>query len=293
LSLVPAQNATVIHNRITLQSGLGQPIHLDLRLPDGPGPHPVVVVCHGFKGFKDWGFHPWLGERLAAAGVAALHFNFSRNGVRTADGDIEDLDAFRRNTLSIERDDLDSVLDAVLAGRLDSPLDPARLGLMGHSRGGGIALLGAAERPEVKALVTWAAVSHFDRIADGATLAEWRRTGAFEVVNSRTGQVLQMRVDFLDDVLANRARLDLLSAARRLLVPGLVVHGTADETVPFAEAEELVAASGGRARLAAIDGASHTFGAVHPFAGPTPHLEAAAAATLDHFRSVLGAELPA
>ena len=283
----------MIHKRLTLQSGLGQPIHLDLRLPDGPGPHPVVVVCHGFKGFKDWGFHPWLGERLAAAGLAALHFNFSRNGVRAADGDIEDLDAFRRNTLSIEREDLDTVLDAVLARRLDSPLDPSRLGLMGHSRGGGIALLGAAERPEVKALATWAAVSHFDRIADEATLAEWRRTGAFEVVNSRTGQTLQMGVDFLDDVLGNRARLDLLSAARRLRAPELVVHGTADETVPFAEAEELVAASGGRARLVAVNGAGHTFGAVHPFAGPTPHLGEAVAATLEHFRIALGAELPA
>jgi dienelactone hydrolase len=278
----------VIHNRLTLQSGLGQPIHLDLRLPEGPGPHPVVVVCHGFKGFKDWGFHPWLGERLAAAGLAALHFNFSRNGVRTADGDIEDLEAFRRNTLSIERDDLDTVLDTVLAGRLDAPLDSSRLGLMGHSRGGGIALLGAAERPEVKALATWAAVSHFDRIADEATLAEWRRTGAFEVVNSRTGQILAMGVDFLDDVLGNRARLDLLSAARRLRVPTLVVHGTADETVPFTEAEELVAACGGLARFTAVDGAGHTFGAVHPFAGPTSHLEAALTATVGHFRAAAG-----
>ncbi|HYN42111.1 MAG TPA: dienelactone hydrolase family protein, partial [Thermoanaerobaculia bacterium] len=278
----------MIHNRLTLQSGLGQPIHLDLRLPECPGPHPVVVVCHGFKGFKDWGFHPWLGERLAAAGLAALHFNFSRNGVRTPDGDIEDLDAFRKNTLSIEREDLDTVLDAVLAGRFDAPLDPSRLGLMGHSRGGGIALLGAAERLEVKALVTWAAVSHFDRIADQATLAEWRRSGVYEVLNARTGQILPMGLDFLDDILGNRARLDLLAAARRLRSPWLVVHGSADETVPFAEAEELVAACGGRCRLAAIDGAGHTFGAVHPFAGPTPHLEAAAAATLDHLLTAAG-----
>ena len=278
--------------RFTLQSNLGQPIHGDLRLPDGEGPHPVVVVCHGFKGFKDWGFHPWLGERLAAASLAALHFNFSRNGVKSADGDIEDLDAFRRNTLSIERDDLDTVLDAVLAGRLDAPLDPSRLGLMGHSRGGGIALLGAAERPEVKALATWAAVSHFDRLADETTLAQWRRTGVYEVVNSRTGQILPMGVDFLDDVLGNRVRLDLLGAARRLGVPGLVVHGRADETVPLAEGEELAAAASARARLVVLDGAGHTFGAVHPFAGSTPHLVAALAATIDHFRSTLGVETP-
>lgn len=278
----------MIHSRFTLESRLAEPIHGDLRLPAGPGPYPAVVCCHGFKGWKDWGFHPWLGALLAEAGFAAVHFNFSRNGVRAADGDIEDLEAFAANTLSIERDDLDAVLDAVVSGALDPSLDPARVGLLGHSRGGGIALLGASGRGETKALVTWAAVSHFDRVRDEATLAEWRRTGAYGVVNSRTGQVLPMGVAFLDDVLANLARLDLHAAAARLEAPWLLVHGRADETVPFAEAESLAAAKKG-ARLLAIEGGGHTFGAVHPFAGPTPHLAEAAAATVAHLRAALGA----
>ena len=277
----------MIHRRFALESRLAEPIRGDLRVPDGPGPHPVVVCCHGFKGFKDWGFHPWLGTLLAGAGLAAVHFDFSRNGVRAADGDIADLEAFAANTLSIERDDLDTVLDAVVSGALDASIDPQRVGLLGHSRGGGSALLGASERREAKALVTWAAVSHFDRIRDEATLAEWRRTGAFGVVNSRTGQVLPMGVAFLDDVLANLARFDLHAAAARLEAPWLLVHGRADETVPFAEAESLLAAARGSARLHAIDGGGHTFGAVHPFAGPTPHLSEAAAATVAHFRAAL------
>jgi len=277
----------VIHRRFTLTSRLGEPIRGDLRLPAVPGPHPVVVCCHGFKGFKDWGFHPWLGGRLAEAGLAAVHFDFSRNGVRVDGGDIEDLDAFRDNTLSIERDDLDTVLDVLLSGSLDPSLDPSRLALLGHSRGGGIALLGAAERHEVKALATWAAVSHFDRMNDEPALAEWRRTGVYEVVNSRTGQMLPMGVAFLDDVLRNLDRLDLRAAAARLEAPWLVVHGLADETVPFGEAEALRAASGKKASILALDGAGHTFGAIHPFAGPTPHLTEALEATLDHLRETL------
>jgi len=79
-----SHNPTVVHRRFTLVSRLGEPIRGDLRRPEGPGPHPVVVACHGFKGFKDWGFHPWLGEHLADAGLAAVHFDFSRNGVKEA-----------------------------------------------------------------------------------------------------------------------------------------------------------------------------------------------------------------
>ena len=283
----------MIHRRFTLQSALGQPIHGDLRLPEGNGPHPVVVVCHGFKGFKDWGFHPWLGERLAAAGLAAVHFNFSETafGCRTATSRISTPSARTRSPSSATTSTRSS-MPSSQGGWIPRSTRPGSAS-MGHSRGGGIALLGASERPEVKALATWAAVSHFDRIADEATLAEWRRTGVYEVVNARTGQILPMGLGFLDDILGNRSRLGLLSAARRLASGWLVVHGSADETVPFAEAEELVAAAGGPARLAAIDGAGHTFGAVHPFAGPTPHLEEAATATLEHFQRALTVASPA
>ncbi len=89
-------------------------------------------------------------------------------------------------------------------------------------------------------------------------------------------------------VLANLARLDLHAAAARLEAPWLLLHGRADETVPFAEAESLLAAaSKGSARLHAIEGGGHTFGAAHPFAGPTPHLAEAAAATVAHLRAAL------
>jgi pimeloyl-ACP methyl ester carboxylesterase len=96
-----------------------------------------------------------------------------------------------------------------------------------------------------------------------------------------------MGVAFLDDVLRNLHRLDLLAAASRLEARWLIVHGLEDETVPFEEAEALRRASGRRAALLAIDGAGHTFGAVHPFAGPTPHLTEALETTLEHLLEAL------
>ena len=95
------------------------------------------------------------------------------------------------------------------------------------------------------------------------------------------------------NVISDLVRNPQGAAARRLAVPWLLVHGTADPTVAFDEANDLLAAAAGPARLLPLDGAGHTFGAVHPFAGPTPHLAAAAEATLAHLRSALAGASPA
>jgi pimeloyl-ACP methyl ester carboxylesterase len=102
------------------------------------------------------------------------------------------------------------------------------------------------------------------------------------VPNVRTGQVFRLHRDFLDDLDAHAERLGVARAAARLAVPHLILHGEADEAVPLAEGRELAAA--GRGELRVIPGAGHTFGAVHPFAGRTPALDQALAATRDFLR---------
>lgn len=279
----------MIHSRFVLPSRLDEPIRGDFRFLEGPGRRPVVVVCHGLKGFKDWGFHPWLGERLAGAGFVAVHFNFSRNGVGEDLLEFTELERFRRNTYSTELDDLASVLAALRTDFPDVPLDLTRLGLLGHSRGGAIAVLGAAAHPDVKALVTWAGVSTLERVTDAATLALWREDGYLESLNTRTGQPMRLGVELLDDLAANRDRLDVRSAVSRLACPYRIVHGTHDEAVPFHEAEALLSYADGRAvvDLVPIEGAGHTFGAAHPFVGPTEALEKAFDAAHAHFTRVL------
>ena len=75
--------------------------------------------------------------------------------------------------------------------------------------------------------------------------------------------------------------LDVEAACARSTTPTLLVHGAADETVPFHEAERLIAAfPPGVARLVPVDGAGHTFGAVHPYQGATEALERAFEASL-------------
>jgi pimeloyl-ACP methyl ester carboxylesterase len=56
-------------------------------------------------------------------------------------------------------------------------------------------------------------------------------------------------------------------------VPWLIVHGTADETVPSSEAEHLHSLSKGLSTLRLIEGANHGFDAKHPLDEVPPALE--------------------
>ena len=249
-------------------------------VPDSPTPRPWVLIVHGFKGFMDWGFFPELARRLAGRGIASVSFNASGSGIGADFETFTEERAFERDTLSRQIEDLEQVRAQALSGVLGQ-LDPARAGLFGHSRGGGIAILHAAEQGDYRALATWAAVSTFDRY-DEATKQLWRREGRLRVHNARTGQDLYVGVQALDDLLQNRERLDITAACARLTTPALFVHGEVDESVPVSSLDALVAASDG-ARALRVPGAGHTFGARHPLASIPAELEQALEATAEWF----------
>jgi dienelactone hydrolase len=276
--------ATATLTKHRLDGALGE-ILVDVRSGGRGSPRPAVIVLHGFKGFKDWGMFPPLAERLARAGFTAVTLNLSGSGVDDA-GDFSLPERFAHDTFTAELTDLGRVADGLALGALGvSP--PSSLGLVGHSRGGGIAVLQAARDPRVRALVTWSAISTVDRWP-APERAEWRAAGVKEIRNARTGQVLPLYPDVLDDIECNRAALDIAAAASRIRVPWLIVHGTVDESVPLAEAERLAAAApAGSSRFLPIENAGHTFGAAHPWNGGTAELERVFEATIAALTSEL------
>ncbi len=276
--------ATPTLSRHKIPGTLGE-VLIDLRTGDRNSPRPAVVVLPGFKGFRDFGPFPALSERLARAGFTALSLSVSGSGVDEA-GDFTRLDRFAANTISAELGDLAAVFASLDAGGL-GVARPSSIGLVGHSRGGGVALLFAERTPRVQALVTWAGVSTLERWT-AAEAAQWRRDGVTMITNQRTGQQLPLGTALLDDVEQHREVFDLRSAAGRIRVPWLLAHGTADETVPVEEGRALAAATGGKAATLWLEGALHGFGGVHPFAGMTPHLTRLFDATVAH----LGRHLP-
>lgn len=99
---------------------------------------PLLIFCHGFKGFKDWGSFPYAANRLAKLGMAVVRFNFSCNGVGESGTEFDELEKFGRNTYAREIADL-RVLTEWLhseACPFKAAFDREKLFVMGHSKGG-------------------------------------------------------------------------------------------------------------------------------------------------------------
>jgi len=247
-----------------IQNCRGNAVWGDVRFQTSMSALPVVVMCHGFKGFKDWGPFPAWGRMLAKAGFVSILFNFSFNGVTPEHPQtFSRFDHFADNTFTRELDDLDAVICAIVDETLGAPVDSSRIGLMGHSRGGGTAILQAGRDARIGALTTWSAVSGFIERFSPTQIADFEGQGFSEILNARTGQVMRLNRTLYDDALAHRAEIFILGAAAKIHIPWLIVHAHDDESVPFAEAEMLHSASNGAVIYKASGG--HTFCGRHPF----------------------------
>ena len=106
-----------------------------------------------------------MASTFLEGGVALIKFNFSHNGGTPEQPiDFPDLEAFGNNNYMIELDDLESVINWVsTAEEFKDEIDINNIILIGHSRGGAIAILKASEDARIKKLVTWAAVCDLNR----------------------------------------------------------------------------------------------------------------------------------
>jgi uncharacterized protein len=274
---------------VSLTNHRDMPFQVDVRLPEGGGTSPVIIVCHGFKGFKNFAFFPYLSQKLCGQGFAVVTMNFSGNGIGTDPENFTELDKFAQNTISQELDDLDAVLQGIGSGVLvGTPGAAPRVGIMGHSRGGCTAIVKASLDPRLQCLVTWASPAALGRYSD-ELLRQWKEDGRSNFINARTKQDMFVNYSYLEDIQANRERYSLDLAVSQLTIPYLAVHGTDDESVPIEAARRLHGyAKTGQAELALVDGGTHTLGTKHPFAGSTPALDQAIDRTSAWFRRWLG-----
>ncbi|WP_163517995.1 alpha/beta hydrolase family protein [Gelidibacter japonicus] len=233
---------------------------------------PLVIFCHGYKGFKDWGAWDVVAEAFAKADLFFVKFNFSHNG-GTMDQPIDfpDLEAFAENNYSKELEDLDDLIKFLhsTSNPFQAEINPNKLIIIGHSRGGGIATIKASEDQRVTQLITWASVSDFgSRTATSGELEQWKKDGVKYVLNSRTKQQLPHNYQFYEDFKAHETRLNIEQAVKKLNIPHLIIHAKEDPSVKYSEAEDLHTWNP-KSILFPIKKSDHVFGASHPWQDST------------------------
>ncbi|QDO93280.1 alpha/beta fold hydrolase [Formosa sediminum] len=252
----------------TLIPGLhNKPIVTDIYFTVNNTPKPILIFCHGYKGYKDWGAWNIMAERFAKAGFFFIKFNFSHNG-GTAEQPIDfpDLNAFGLNNYSIELDDLQMVIDWIINNKtFTTEADTSNLNLMGHSRGGGIVTIKAEEDSRITRVISLAGVSDYAaRMSSGEALEQWKTEGVEYVINGRTKQSMPHYYQFFEDFKANEERLTIKRAATHLKIPQLIIHGDADTSVSINEAYNLHHWNP-NSELKIIKDANHVFNTSHPW----------------------------
>lgn len=207
-----------------------------MHVPAGPGPHPVVVLLHGFPG-NERNFD--LAQALRRAGYATLVFHY--RGSWGVGGSYS-----WRNVLA----DAAHVTRIVREQPPTEALDPNRVAVVGHSLGGFAALHTAAGDPDVKAVVS---IAGFD--FGGAAQRGLADPGAREALRAMFGEdLLPLRgtsaEQLLEEAETNAGDFALAGLDTQLKHrPVLLVAGGNDTVAPPELHHEPL--------VAAYDGAEH------------------------------------
>ena len=214
----------------------GHPLAARLELP-ADEPRAFALFAHCFTCSKDSKAAAYIGQALAARGIAALRFDFT--GLGTSGGD------FAATTFSSNVGDLLAAVEH-LRNRYQAP----RV-LIGHSLGGAAVLAAAAQVPEARAVATIGAPFEPRHVARLFSEEDIRSKGEAEV--DIGGRPFRIRKEFLDDLERHDPAVTL-GALRKAL---LVMHSPRDTTVDIDNAAKIFAAAKHPKSFISLDDADH------------------------------------
>jgi len=208
-------------------------------------PAPSLVMCHGFTGNRVEAHRLFVraAREFSKRGILACRFDFYGSG--------ESEGEFHEMTVSNEIEDLGAVLDFLLRR---PEVDSRRVGALGLSLGGVVALARAAADERIRFVVTWSAPASFQMLVETAESLFKGADVRGEYVDLPSGYRISR--EFIQDI----ARHSVPEYARRISPrPLLILHGDRDMVVPYSHAEELYKSAKAPREVAIIKGGDHTF----------------------------------
>lgn len=204
----------------------------------------LVILCHGFLSHKNSTTNKALTRLLGEHGIATLRFDFFGQG--DSEGPFEQI------TVATAVDQALAALDVAASKGFH------RLGLVGSSFGGLVAILVAAQRPDLLALGLKCPVADFPEMLrtefGEAGIDRWRKTDEIPDVTGGT-KPIRLRYAFYEESLKH----DAYQAAKAIRAPVLIVQGDCDEYVPIHQSRRLFETIPGKKHLEILAGADHGF----------------------------------
>lgn len=266
----------IILDSYKIVNNINEQIHINVRYPELSESVPLVLLVHGFKAWKDWGFFPYVSERIAQSGAICINFSTSLCGVPPKADDYIYPEKFARNTITQELEDIKYVLDSFRKGNSVSNANNlwnGKICLIGHSRGASLSILTAANDKSIDKLITWCPIEKFVRFSK-RQIEEWKKIGFIQFEDSRTGTQLRINKSYLDDYFSKSEEYNPLLEVKKLRIPILFIHGKQDVTVPYRESRALFEqVQDNNSIYVLIENTGHTFGIQHPFIETTQALE--------------------
>ena len=204
--------------------------------PGQPGPHPLLIMFHGFTGdcTETKFLLTRLAKGLAEQGIASLRLSFKGSG--ESDGDFYDTSCLGQAMEGKAILDFAETLPGI---------DHDRIALLGMSLGGFVATLVAKDRQEeLKGLILLApAFRYVEKFR-----AVYQQTDHYWHGNLKVGR------SFLEDGLS----ADFKGALQSLLIPVYFFHGTQDSSVDPGVSQEF-SRYPKDSELTLIEGTDHGF----------------------------------
>lgn len=271
-----------------IEAPKGNPIEAEIFYPTNPQKLlPIIPIVHGFTGFKNWGFIPYIAQALEQNDFAAVTFNFSHDGIQEDRDWVVHTKIFEQNTISLEVEDLRLLVTSIKNGLIipkfiQKLLNTEKISLIGQSLGGAVSLIYSAKYGNIDKIVMLGSVGTLFRYTK-RQIQEWEKSGFLEFINSRTGQTLRISYTYIQDIYQNDYKLE--NYLRSINIPVLYIHGSEDVTVPLSEIQDLFRKSANPlASLEVIRNTGHTFGIEHPFTKPTTALTKAIQKTINFLK---------
>lgn len=197
----------------------------------------IVIVAHGFTSNKDRGRFIKLSKSLAQSGIACFRFDFGGSG------ESDD----RHICLQDEIEDLKSAIELVKSKGF------SHIGLMGESLGG-LVSLEAYNSKSISSIVLWApAIMPRDLKPELSPEQKNELESKGYCSREKDGRIFKISRKYLEE----KKNIQTDEILGRIDIPVLIIHGSADQTVPLSDSKFAITKLPQGTKLEIIEGWKH------------------------------------